>query len=223
MAVSNTVSLSTNFNIDPYYDDYNESKNFHRILFRPGQAVQARELTQLQTILQNQIDRFGEHIFEEGSVVRGIELFYNRNTPYVQVLDQDFNGNTVNISTFSNTQITSTSGVTANVVTFTTGNENETVKKTLYLTYTARSADGSVETFANGEQLTSGAGVTANVITSSASTGEGSILRLGKGVIFAKDHFIRVDEQTVVVGNYSANTSMTILQEELLQSLVIIL
>ena len=46
--------MALNFNTDPYYDDYNEDKNFHRILFKPGVAVQARELTQLQTILQNQ-------------------------------------------------------------------------------------------------------------------------------------------------------------------------
>ena len=64
--LANTQSLATNLNIDPYYDDFNEGRNFHRLLFRPGFAVQARELTQFQTILQNQIDRFGEHIFNTG-------------------------------------------------------------------------------------------------------------------------------------------------------------
>ena len=44
-----------NYNNDPYWDDFNPDKNFHRILFKPGVAVQARELTQAQTILQNQI------------------------------------------------------------------------------------------------------------------------------------------------------------------------
>ena len=53
--------MATNFNVSPYFDDFSEAKNFHRILFRPAFAVQARELTQLQTILQNQIERFGEH------------------------------------------------------------------------------------------------------------------------------------------------------------------
>ena len=60
MAIANTVTLSTNFNVDPYYDDFDESKNFHRILYRPGLAVQGRELTQMQTILQNQIDRLDQ-------------------------------------------------------------------------------------------------------------------------------------------------------------------
>jgi hypothetical protein len=59
----------TLFNVDPYYDDFNEDKKFLRIMFKPGYALQAREVTQLQTILQNQIERFGSNIFENGSVV----------------------------------------------------------------------------------------------------------------------------------------------------------
>ena len=71
--------MATNFNVSPYYDDYSDDKLFHRILFRPAFAVQARELTQLQTILQNQVARFGQHMFKEGSQVipGGIQFFPN--------------------------------------------------------------------------------------------------------------------------------------------------
>jgi hypothetical protein len=55
----------------PYFDDYDEDKRFLKILFRPGRPLQSRELTQLQSMLQNQIERFGRHMFEEGSVVTG--------------------------------------------------------------------------------------------------------------------------------------------------------
>jgi hypothetical protein len=55
----------------PYYDDFDDTKNFLRILFKPGYAVQARELTQLQTLLQNQISKFGSHIFKSGSQIFG--------------------------------------------------------------------------------------------------------------------------------------------------------
>jgi len=65
------------FNTDPYYDDFNESKGFLRMLFRPGYAVQARELTQIQTMLQNQIARFADHTFENGSMVMGGEVSEN--------------------------------------------------------------------------------------------------------------------------------------------------
>ena len=63
------MAQKTDLNVAPYYDDFKEDKNFHRILFRPGFAVQARELTQLQSILQNQIERFGNHVFQEGTLV----------------------------------------------------------------------------------------------------------------------------------------------------------
>ena len=59
--------MALNFNVDPYFDDFDPNKNFHRILFKPGFAVQARELTQSQTILQNQIERLSDHIFEKGA------------------------------------------------------------------------------------------------------------------------------------------------------------
>lgn len=59
-----------NTNVNPYYDDFQESKNYHRILFKPGQAVQARELTQLQTVIYNQIKRFANHIFKDGTVIQ---------------------------------------------------------------------------------------------------------------------------------------------------------
>ena len=59
-----------NINVNPYFDDFDESKNYHRILFKPGTAVQARELTQLQTILYNQIRRFANHIFKDGTVIQ---------------------------------------------------------------------------------------------------------------------------------------------------------
>ena len=60
----------TDLNVAPYYDDFDKEDNFHRVLFRPGFAIQARELTQLQTILQTQISRFGDNIFKEGAVVK---------------------------------------------------------------------------------------------------------------------------------------------------------
>lgn len=56
---------------NPYYDDFSDEKNFLRILFKPGYSVQARELTQLQTILQSQITKFADHFFKEGSKIFG--------------------------------------------------------------------------------------------------------------------------------------------------------
>ena len=68
------ANVTTDFNVTPYYDDYDEDKQFLRILFRPGFAVQGRELTQLQTILQKQSSRLGDHIFKDGSKVLVVRL-----------------------------------------------------------------------------------------------------------------------------------------------------
>ena len=67
---------NTNLNIAPYFDDFDKANNFYKILFKPGYPVQARELTGLQSLLQNQVESFGKHIFKEGSMVipGGIEL-----------------------------------------------------------------------------------------------------------------------------------------------------
>ena len=114
------MAQKIDLNVAPYYDDFAEIKNFHRILFRPGYAVQARELTQLQSILQNQIERFGSHVFQEGSVVipGGISV----NTDYYSVqLASAFAGETVDPSQYysSTSPITivgATSGVKARVI-----------------------------------------------------------------------------------------------------------
>jgi hypothetical protein len=68
------MAIETNLNQSPFFDDFDETKNFHRVLFRPGYAVQARELTQLQTILQNQIERFANEVLVDGTVVTGVGL-----------------------------------------------------------------------------------------------------------------------------------------------------
>ena len=56
--------MAQDFNVYPYYDDFAGDKNFHKVLFKPGAAVQARELTQLQTILQDQIEKFGQKMIK---------------------------------------------------------------------------------------------------------------------------------------------------------------
>ena len=69
----------TDFNLSPYYDDFTESKKFHRVLFRPAFAVQARELTQSQTQLQNQIEKVSDHLFEKGAMIIPGEIGYDLN------------------------------------------------------------------------------------------------------------------------------------------------
>ena len=73
------MSQITDLNVAPYYDDFDPTDNYHRVLFKPGYPVQARELTTLQSILQNQIERFGQHFFKEGAKVIPGNTAFSRN------------------------------------------------------------------------------------------------------------------------------------------------
>jgi hypothetical protein len=77
--------MAQNFNVSPYYDDFSPSNEFYRILFQPGRAVQARELTQIQSMLQNQISSFGQNIFAEGSLVSGGQTSLDDSAFYLKV------------------------------------------------------------------------------------------------------------------------------------------
>lgn len=121
------------FNLSPYYDDFDEDKKFVRMLFRPGRAVQARELTQLQTIFQKQIERFGNFMFNEGAIVDGCEQNLDLNLPFIK-LQPTYSGSSVNVSSFLQKDVIGgNSGVSARVglVSDIEGND----PKTLFINY----------------------------------------------------------------------------------------
>jgi len=95
------MSINTNLNDDPYFDDFDPSKQYNRILFRPSRAIQARELTQIQSILQDQIEKFGSNIYKEGSIIQGVNispvdnLYFIKLTDYVNLTDES--GNTLSL------------------------------------------------------------------------------------------------------------------------------
>ncbi len=75
----------TNLNVNPYYEDFDANKNFYKILFRPGYSIQSRELTQLQSILQNQVESFGKYAFKQGDLVVPGEVGLNTKLDYVKL------------------------------------------------------------------------------------------------------------------------------------------
>jgi hypothetical protein len=206
---ANTSTLRTDFNVTPYYDDFDKTKNFHRILFRPGYAVQARELTQVQSMLQHQIDSFGKHVFREGSIVLPgaftLECATTGNPIwYVKVKDTDSSNNEVNLSLFQNKIITgNTSGITAHVEIVEDGVETTSDTKTLMINYTnVSNANSQVKTFQAGETLYA-EDVGTLVVLNTDPTGKGSIFSIEDGVFFAKEHFISFSGQKTILSKYS--------------------
>lgn len=103
------VNLATN----PYYDDFDGTKNFYRILFKPGTPVQARELTQVQSILQDQIKKFANHVFVDGSRILSddpVSITVNDNGRSVKL---QTNPSTANLLPYLNKFV---SGTTSNII-----------------------------------------------------------------------------------------------------------
>ena len=81
------MPINKNLNQAPYFDDYDIEKQFYKVMFKPGFAVQARELTQLQTMLQNQVEQFGDNVFKEGSIVKGCNFTELDDLEFVKIND----------------------------------------------------------------------------------------------------------------------------------------
>ena len=94
----------TDLNVAPYFDDFESSDNFVRTLFRPGYAIQAREITQLQSALQNQIERGFSHVFKDGTMVIPGNLAMQTSARYVK-LENSFGGETIDVSQYVNSDI----------------------------------------------------------------------------------------------------------------------
>lgn len=153
------MPLDTNLNVTPYFDDFyadngGEVKNYHRVLFRPGVAVQARELTQLQTILQNQIERFGDNIYKTGTIIRGCSLTVDIRYDYIKILDNQNDGQPASLPLYANTLlIQESANLQALVVNYRTGFESQDPDlNTLYVKYINTGSSGE-KAYANAQTI----------------------------------------------------------------------
>ena len=191
------MPLSTNFNVSPYYDDYDESKGFYRILFRPGYAVQAREVTQLQTVLQKQIERYGQHMFKDGSKVLGGEVTLDTDVKSLQ-LETAQGGININATAFSGATIT---GGTSNARAKCVASQAATSSTQPILMFHYLSSNA----FTDGEVVTiSGTGVTATTVSSAGASGlsdavgNGAVVSIDTGVFFVGGFFVFNNSNTIV-------------------------
>lgn len=131
------MTLKTNLNRSPYFADYNPNKDYYHIAFQPGVSVQARELNNLQLQLQKQIERFGDSIFQSGTIVSGVNFQFMNPLPYIKIRDLDFDGKTaVPFSYVNYNLINPTTQLIAQVVNYVDGFEaSDPNLKTLYLNY----------------------------------------------------------------------------------------
>ena len=225
------MAQKTDLKVSPYYDDFAEDKSFHRVLFKPSAAIQARELTQLQSILQNQIEKFGSHMFKEGAIILGARTNYDNQ--YFGVRVEDTNPNGSGVSATESFRVDSvgkfykglTSGVIGKVVN--TSQKTTTDALTLHVKYQATGNSGSTffTEFQDGEiidEVTQDAyglgGYTSassnnqyKIFSIAGSTNVGSMAgsaaNISEGVIYTRGMFVQVPAQTIILEKYSNTPS----------------
>jgi len=220
----------TNLNVSPYYDDFSEDSLYHRVLFRPAYSVQARELTQMQSILQNQIERIGSHFFKEGAVVipgqTGFDVTYSYVKLQATFVDTDTVTHTVEnfrTSLVGKKLTGATSEVIAKVINTQAAEGSNDL--TIFVKYekSGTAAGGTTnKTFSNGEalkidsQLSYTSGSTTytfdpedQIATTSASaaTGTGSSASVQKGIFYIRGSFVQTSTQTIILDAYDATPS----------------
>ena len=209
----------TNFNVSPYFDDFDVNKDFYRVLFKPGYPVQARELTTLQSILQNQIEKFGGNFFKEGQIVIPGSLVYD-NPLYAVEVDPTYNGLPISLY-FNNLKGAKikglSSGVTAEIIELISSSESVRGNNTLYLKYIESGGeDLSIKRFQDGETLVAlstikyvdsdrfsvqiNQGVCNTISVNSIS--EGSAVTITEGVCFVRGIFANISKQTLILDQY---------------------
>ena len=151
----------TNLNVAPYNDDFDPNKNFYKVLFRPGYSIQTRELSSLQSILQNQIESLGKFQFKQGELVIPGEVGLNTKLDYVKlssVSEVAVNiGNTIVFQKYDIKKLISAqirginSGVVANIISAEYGTEIES--DILFVKYISSGDATNESTFRQGETL----------------------------------------------------------------------
>jgi hypothetical protein len=202
--------MPLNFNVDPYYDDFDPAKNYHRILFRPGRAVQARELTQSQTILQDQVTKFADNIFKQNTPVTGGQVTTNFQCNYIK-LQTTYNNSTINVNDFSGKLIQNATGtVVAKVL------------AVVEATGTAGAGDPPtiIVSYKSGQQFQSNdiiydvdSNLAAQAVATDA-TGLSSTASIAQGVFYVSENYTRSDGLTISTGVFVQVNPQTIVVDK---------
>ena len=214
---------NTNLNISPYFDDFDKDKNFYRVLFRPGYPIQARELTTMQSILQNQLESIGQHFFKEGAMVIPGQVGYDLQVQAI-ILQQSFLG--VDVETYR-TQLHGqiiegiTTGIKAKVLYSIPASESTRGYVTLYVKYIESGdtvSDTTIKGFQPNEQLLAENEITFGTtlievgspfgqLLPVEATAVASVAYINQGVYFIRGHFVDIPSSYLILDQYTNSPS----------------
>ena len=196
-----------------YKDDFADSDNYHRILFNAGRSLQARELTQMQTITQRELSRLLRHLFKDGAPIA-------TSTPTI-----DNTYEFIKLDTTINTWPTSTTGLVGTILTSTEGVEVEVLEgvaatvsdpATLYVKYvsTQTGTSGSTPVRVTPATVLQGGAYTFTVqatnTTDNPAVGRGTKVSVHPGDFYAKERIVFAAQQSIIIGKYTPNASAVV-------------
>ena len=203
----------------PYFDDFDPDKDFIQVLFRPGYPVQARELTTLQTFLQEQVGRFGDSMYRDASIVRNAEVTYDSD-----VHEMVLTGSGSSVSPASGAINTTTLGVIDNLVGGIISNTSGSVKARVLKSpngITGTSSVGNLYIKYITDQHFSSADYiyamradnptnTTDYYNTFSSVSTSRIISVDDGIFYYKGRFVRVGAQSIVLPTNSFNVGFTV-------------
>ena len=208
--------MPINFNVAPYFDDFDPNDNYHRILFKPGFAIQARELTQAQTIQQDQITKFADNIFKQNTPVTGGQVTTNLYCHYIKI-QPTISGANIDLSLFDKKLIQDSTGtIVARVITISnaTGVSGEGDPDTLIVSYISGSH------FPDNGLIYDSLSNASVQAWPSAATGNSSVVSISQGVFYiastyertdgtniSNGVFVQVNPQTLILNKYTNTPS----------------
>ena len=206
--LTDTTFLST------YKDDFKDSDGYHRILFNSGVGLQARELTQLQTILQNQIARLGDNIFKEGAVVKPGGVNVNPKYEFIKLdtSSSDHQLPTDLTSLIGTTATGRTSGIVAEIIEVVdaTGSDPATLYVKYTSTSTAQSSTDVVTVRMQDQELLNMSALSNDLkvqldTLANPATGVGTRITLLSGIYYARNNFVFTEDQSKIISKYTDN------------------
>jgi len=186
-------------NSAPYFDDTQAEilKDYLQVLFKPGQAVQSRELNQIQSLLTYQLSQIGNFLFENGSPVQGGHITFDNSVLSIQLVSND----NITLSSFADEQIINPVGnvnTLAVVIATDDSVSSNTVEGALIVKYL------SANTFADGSQIQISNGSSLATLVSPNATSQAAIASINEGVFYVDGYFVYVPQQTVVLSSLTA-------------------
>jgi hypothetical protein len=176
----------------PYNDDFNtsslEGKNYLRILFKPGLSVQVRELNQLQSMLQSQIDKFGKSVYKEGPILDA-STFFTDNANFIDVI--------IDVGVTGTALLMSNLNLTHGVVLRVSGAGNHEISAEIYAHQVLSTSTNSVRFFIryNSSGVNAGTATSASTNTDRFASNASLSLAVGTGIALGEVEIITSGSQ----------------------------